>query len=254
VPVDSCLVAHPAVEEVLVAGRFGACAEVTIRVGAATGDRIVVATPTAAGVEVPAGVRVIGDDELDAGRRAWIFDEVAGRRFRISARSFFQTRTDGAAALVEAVRAAGGDELAAAGRVVDAYAGVGLFGVTAVPAGAGLTAVEVSPSSAADARVNLAAARPDAPTRVVRAKVERWRPRRADVVIADPARTGLGAEAAATLAATGASTVVLVSCEAAALARDVRLLGGHGFRHDGSTVVDLFPHTHHIEVVTRLIR
>ena len=89
---------------------------------------------------------------------------------------------------------------------------------------------------------------------MVRAKFERWRARPADVVIADPARAGLGKPGAAVVAGTGAHTVVLVSCEAAALARDVRLLVDHGFTYGGSTVVDLFPHTHHVEVVTRLSR
>jgi 23S rRNA (uracil1939-C5)-methyltransferase len=258
VPVDSCLVAHPAIEALLVRGRFDGCDEVTVRVGAATGDRLVVGTPTATGIDLPEGLaaatRLVGDDELDAGKRAWIFDEVAGRRFRISARSFFQTRPDGAAALVGAVGRAGGDELVGATRVVDAYAGVGLFGATVVPAGAALVAIEASPSSAADARINLEAARPDASNHVARSTVERWRPRRADVVIADPARAGLDRASAAVLARTGAGALVLVSCDAAALARDARLLLGHGFRHRGSEVIDLFPHTHHVEVVSSFVR
>ena len=112
VPVGRCLVAHPAVEALLVGGRFAGCGEVTIRVGAATGERLVVASPAAGGVVLPAelaaGTTVVGDDELDGGRRAWIHEEVAGRRFRISARSFFQARPDGAAALVDEVRRAGG--------------------------------------------------------------------------------------------------------------------------------------------------
>jgi 23S rRNA (uracil1939-C5)-methyltransferase len=53
---------------------------------------------------------------------------------------------------------------------------------------------------------------------------------------------------------TGATHLVLVSCDPASLGRDAALLQGHGFRHDGSTLVDLFPHTPHVEVVTRFIR
>ena len=45
--------------------------------------------------------------------------------------------------------------------------------------------------------------------------------------------------------------LVLVSCDAVSLARDAALLAGHGYRHAGSVVVDLFPHTPHVEVVTR---
>ena len=44
--------------------------------------------------------------------------------------------------------------------------------------------------------------------------------------------------------------VVLVSCDAASLGRDVALLQGAGFSLTRLTPVDLFPHTFHVEVVT----
>jgi 23S rRNA (uracil1939-C5)-methyltransferase len=257
IPVDSCLVAHPRVDEILAVGRFNGCDEVTIRVGSTTGDCMVMASPTADGVSVPHGpvpIRVVGTDELDRGRRAWIHEEVAGVRFRVSARSFFQTRPDGAAALADVVRRAGGDELTAASRVLDAYAGVGLFAATVIAPGARVIAVESNPSSVADARVNLAQGMEAGLAAVVRSRVERWRPRPVDVVIADPSRQGLGRDAAAVLARTGASVLVLVSCDAASLGRDARLLAAHGFDHDRSVLVDLFPHTHHVEVVSRFTR
>jgi 23S rRNA (uracil1939-C5)-methyltransferase len=245
VDVDDCLVAHPLLVEVMAAGRFGDASEVTLRCGVRTGERLVVVSPTAEGVTVPAGVTVVGDDELTAGHRAWFHEDVAGRRLRVSARSFFQARPDGADALVDAVRAglAGAPE----GRLVDAYGGVGLFGAT-VGADRPVTLVEWSASSVADARVNL----PDA--RVLRLDVAKWRPSPAAAVVADPARTGLGKAAAEVLAGTGASHLVLVSCDPASLGRDAGLLAGHGFVHDGTQLVDLFPHTPHVEAVTRFIR
>jgi tRNA/tmRNA/rRNA uracil-C5-methylase (TrmA/RlmC/RlmD family) len=114
------------------------------------------------------------------------------------------------------------------------------------PAGAAFVAVEQSASACADARVNLA----PLGARVIRTAVERWRPSRADLVIADPPRTGLGKAAVARLAATGAGRLVLVSCDAAALARDVGLLAARGFRFRHATVLDLFPQTPHVEVVS----
>jgi 23S rRNA (uracil1939-C5)-methyltransferase len=45
--------------------------------------------------------------------------------------------------------------------------------------------------------------------------------------------------------------VVLVSCDPVSLARDAALLAGHGYRHDATDVLDLFPGTHHVEAVTR---
>ncbi len=264
VTVGSCLVAHPLAEEILADGRFGSATEVTVRVGARTGERLVVATPTAAGVRVPDGVTVVGDDELRAGRPAAYHEEVGGRRLRISARSFFQCRPDGAEALATAAAAALGPpptdspsrapaSASASGdgarpRLLDAYCGVGLFGAL-LGDGWDVTGVESSRSSTADAAVNLAALQPGAT--VVTSRMERWRPEPMDAVIADPARAGLGRDAARRLAATGAPVLVLISCDPASLARDTNLLAGHGYRLDNVTVVDLFGHTSHVETVAR---
>lgn len=249
-----CPVAHPALDELLVEGRFGDADEVVLRAGVATGERLAVVHPTADGVVLPPDVVVVGTDELRAGRRAWFHEEVGGRRYRVSARSFFQARPDGAQALVDAVLAAAGPAAEGAGTVIDAYAGVGLFAAVLAERGAPGTdrrvvAVERSASSAADARVNLAGL----PARVVKVAVERFRARPADLVVADPARSGLGAAGVRALVAARSPVLVLVSCDPAALARDVTLLADAGYRLDASHLVDLFPHTHHVEVVSRFL-
>jgi 23S rRNA (uracil1939-C5)-methyltransferase len=261
VELDHCLVAHPRLDELIVDGRFPDASYVTLRVGAATGERLALVAPTRAGVSLPDDVRVVGADELAAGSTsdtdAWIHDDVAGRRWRVSAGSFFQTRTDGADALVGIVRAMAADVLDHdTGVLFDAYSGVGLFAGALLdgrgdPSG-GWRAVtaESASSSVADARVNLA----DLDVRIVETTVERVRAPRADLVVADPSRAGLGSAAAAVVAATRAERVVLVSCDPAAAGRDVDLLKSRGYRPVESIVVDLFPHTHHTEVVTRFDR
>ena len=254
---ESCLVAHPLLEEMLVEGDFAEATEVTLRVAPGTGERLAVVDPGVDGVIVPRDVLVVGSRALKEGRRAWIHDEVAGRRWRISARSFFQTRADGATALIDAVARALGDDLAGA-RVVDAYAGVGLFAGSLLagelPPGVGratsAVAVERSASSVADARHNLQ----DLPVRVIKSDVDAWRSSSADVVVADPSRAGLGRRAVEVLASTEAHVLVLVSCDAASLGRDAALLAGHGYRLEGAELVDLFPQTHHVEVVSRFAR
>ena len=80
---------------------------------------------------------------------------------------------------------------------------------------------------------------------------ERWPAVEVPLVVADPARAQPGA---AVVAATNASRVVLVSCDPVAMARDTALLGTHGYRHEGSLVLDLFPQTPHAEVVTTFTR
>jgi 23S rRNA (uracil1939-C5)-methyltransferase len=249
IELDSCLVLHPLLDQLVREGNFGRAGSVTLRCGARTGERMAIVSPSADGVVLPDDVRVVGSDELHAGRRAWFHEEIAGVRFRISAPSFFQARPDGADALVAAVDAAVGpiDDHT---RVVDAYAGVGLFSATVARDAASIVAVERSASSNADARINLA----DLRARVVRADVERLRPTPADVVIADPARAGLGRRAVERLAATGASVLALVSCDPAAFARDVGLLRDAGYELERTTLVDLFGHNSHIELVSTFRR
>jgi 23S rRNA (uracil1939-C5)-methyltransferase len=249
VEVDSCLISHPLVEEIVADGRFGAAKEVTIRVGARTGDRLVVVSPTAEGVRVPDGVEVVGTDHLASGHRAWIHEEVAGRRWRVSAGSFFQASAEGAEALVDVVTGMVEAHAPAAERLVDLCCGVGLFAGT-VGARRHVTGVERSASAVADARHNLA----EIDARLVKVALGRWRPSAADVVVADPARSGLGKEGISAVAATGASLCVLVSCDPASLGRDAGLLAAAGFEHRGSTVLDLFGHTSHIEVISTFYR
>ena len=245
VGIGHCLVAHPAIDDLIANGRFGGAREVTLRVGAATGERLVRVDPTVpADLLVPAGVRVVGADQLAAGRRAWFSEEVAGRRFRVSADSFFQSRTDGAAALVAAVREAGGDAWGG-GHLVDLYGGVGLF-ASCLGEGMAVTLVESNRSSIADARHNLA----DRAATIVKVAAGRWRPSPADIVVADPPRAGLGKDVVERITATDAGRVVLVSCDPASYGRDAGLLAATGYRLGSTTLVDLFPHTPHVELVS----
>ena len=144
-------------------------------------------------------------------------------------------------------------ELDGARLVVDAYAGVGMFAVCATDPATRVIAIETSRSALGDAAHNLA----DRDAEIVRGEVGGWRVAAdadVDVVIADPARSGLGKPGVNALARTDAPVLVLVSCDPASLGRDARLLADAGYRHERSAVVDTFPHTTHVEVVTRFVR
>jgi 23S rRNA (uracil1939-C5)-methyltransferase len=240
--VSGCLVAHPLLEELVREGRFGLATEVTLRCGARTGERLVVVDASAPGWQADS-IR-LPEDVVVADRRedAFYHEEVAGRRWRISAGSFFQARPDGADLLVERVAAMLPER---PGRVLDAYSGVGLLSA-AVPTAHTIVAVESNPFAVADAKVNLAGF--DA--RVVCSDVERWTPEPVDTVVADPARRGLGKAGVEIVAETGAGMVVLVSCDAGSLGRDAAGLVARGYRLRASEVLDMFPHTPHVEVVS----
>lgn len=151
---------------------------------------------------------------------------------------------DGVDALSALVESAAAD-LGAPSRAVDLYSGVGLFGGVLAERGWSVTAVEGATSAANDARANLG----DLDARVVRGDVTRWQPSPAELVVADPSRTGLGRKGVAVVAATGAGRLVLISCDAMSLGRDTAMLRQVGFALTSLTQVDLFPHTFHVEVV-----
>ncbi len=258
VTVEDCLIAHPLVAELVSDGTFGDAAEVVLRVGARTGERLALVSPSAEGVHLPDDVTVIGSDELRSGRRAWYHEEVAGRRWRISATSFFQSRPDGADALVAQVVREVADLAPDARRMVDLCCGVGLFAGALADQRAqrpdaqrsAVLAVERHRPAVVDAQHNLGAD----DVRVIRSSLEQWRPSSAEVVVADPARAGLGRRGVDAVAATGADLCVLVSCDPASLGRDAALMDAKEYRHVRSTVVDLFPNTSHVEVISSFVR
>lgn len=240
----SCLVAHPTIRALLPELRLDGDVEATVRTSVATG---------AIGVRWD---RRLGDvrglpPSVVHGGSAVLHEDVAGRRLRVSLGSFFQSGPAAADLLVAAVRRAA-PELTEAGNVVDAYAGIGMFGACATSPDAHVVAVETSRSAVADAAENLIGRSHE----IVRGEVGGWRARpdfAADVVVADPARSGLGAPGVTALARLAAPVLVLISCDPASLGRDSRLLAAAGYAHECSEVVDTFPHTTHVEAVSRFV-
>jgi tRNA/tmRNA/rRNA uracil-C5-methylase (TrmA/RlmC/RlmD family) len=140
----------------------------------------------------------------------------------------------------------------------DLHAGVG-FLAAAVRAARGrgdeatpLTLVEPYRSAARAARRNL----PDAEVAVGRtaeAYLDRHRglPRRA-LVLTDPPRSGLEPPLRAALARWKPLRLLMLSCDPATWARDTGFLLGHGFTLAHLELMDLFPSTHHVEVLAVL--
>jgi len=252
VEVDSCLVAHPLLEELIVDGRFPGAGEVVLRVGARTGDRL--ASPDRLASRGRGAGRARVPEGTNIGRRAYIHEEIAGRRWRFSAGSFAQPGPLAAELLVAAVSAAAGGE---PGPILDLYAGVGVLGGALAGPSRSLVAVEGGAAGAGDAAVNLAEV---AGAVVITADVadalgaDPVASSHPGVVIADPSRSGLGAAVVEGIAALGPAVLVLVSCDPASLGLDAGLLARAGYHLEGVDVLDLFPGTFHVECVSRLVR
>jgi 23S rRNA (uracil1939-C5)-methyltransferase len=140
------------------------------------------------------------------------------------------------------------------GRLLDLYAGVGLFAVSAAAArGVDVTAVEGDRVAAADLTGNAASAA--GPVEAVHQSVEdfvrgaRARAEPPATVIADPPRTGLSKEALDGIVALRPARAIYVSCDVATLARDARRLVDAGYAITQIDALDLFPNTPHVETV-----
>ena len=75
-----------------------------------------------------------------------------------------------------------------------------------------------------------------------------------EVIVADPPRAGAGQEVCHAMANTGAQCIVLVSCDPAAASRDLHDLCEKGYHIADMRAWDLFPYTHHFEVMTALTK
>lgn len=141
--------------------------------------------------------------------------------------------------------------------VLDLYCGMGNFSVPLALAGAEVTGIEGSPESIHWAKRNaeangvtarfIAADVHDSLRRMVKKQ------QRADIILLDPPRAGIGA-AAMLLPDLQAERIIYISCDPATLARDLALLCGKGFRLMRLLPLDMFPQTSHIESVAVLER
>jgi 23S rRNA (uracil1939-C5)-methyltransferase len=148
------------------------------------------------------------------------------------------------------------DRIEPASRVIDLYAGGGLFSVaSAVVRGARVTAVEGDRIAASDLKAN--AAQAGGLVEAVHQAVETFAfgtRDRFDTLILDPPRTGMSKEAMAGAVSLRARQIVYVSCDVATLARDARRLVDGGYQLRRIDAFDMFPNTPHVETVAEFGR
>ena len=175
---------------------------------------------------------------------------MAGRRYRVSAESFFQVNTAGAEALVDVVK--GYLEPGPQDVLLDAYCGVGLFALALASLAKEVIGIEASPSACEDLAYNAGEL---TNLTIHEGAVEEVLPallaqeQRADLVVMDPPRAGAGAAVLRDLAALRPRRIVYVSCDPATLARDSVFLLSEGYRLVEAQPVDMFPQTYHVETV-----
>ena len=208
-------------------------------------------------VNTKKGNTILGPENITLYGPGYIEDTLCGLQFRLSPHSFYQINHHQAQRLYEAAIAQAG--ITKADTVLDLYCGVGTITLCMAKAAGKVIGVEVVPQAVADARDN--AARNgienaeffcgDAGEAALALEAKGIQ---ADVVVVDPPRKGLNADAIEALTRFNPRRIVYVSCDPATLARDVALLKERGFRLQNAMAADLFPRCSHVETIVLLGR
>jgi 23S rRNA (uracil1939-C5)-methyltransferase len=234
VPIEFCAVLQPWMNEVLpqLQGRLRGLAGVELRYGVNTGETLITPSLEGRGVALPSG-------------QPDYHEELLGRRFRVSAGSFFQVNTGVAGELARLLI----EELQLDGteRVADLYAGVGAFACLLSPHAGAVVAVEAAPEAIDDGRLNSGFLEN---VRYRKGTVANVLPQLSpppEVVVLDPPRSGCERGVITTLLAQSPRRIAYVSCDPATLARDARLLVDGGYALRSLRMIDMFPQTYHVE-------
>lgn len=180
--------------------------------------------------------------------------------FEIHPRAFFQPNTLQAERIYSQVLQLAGlldESKLSQARVLDLYCGTGTIGLCMAPYVGHVTGVELNPEAVLNAEQNAALNDIHNVTfiagdvGVILANGE-LNLEEIDLVVVDPPRAGLFAQAIDQIKLINAPTLIYVSCNPESLVRDLALLIKHGYKVETIQPIDMFPHTHHIEHVVKL--
>lgn len=187
----------------------------------------------------------------------YIEDVLCGKKFKISAKSFYQVNSVQTEVLYnKAVEFA---DLRGKETVIDAYCGIGTIGIIASDKAGQVIGIETEPAAVKNASENAKlnsvknykVIGGDAGKIMSKLVAEGKRP---DVVFADPPRAGCTKEFLQAIVKCAPKKLVYVSCNPDTLARDAAFLSRNGYKVTKIQPVDLFPHTDHVEVVSCFVK
>jgi len=187
--------------------------------------------------------------------REYIFEEMEGLKFKINAKSFYQTNSEQAYVLYKVTREFAdlkGNEI-----VYDLYTGTGTIAQFISKKAKKVVGIEAVPEAIADAKVNaqfnninnvefyvgdMKNVFNDAFIK------ENGIP---DVIVTDPPRDGMHKDVVKQMLNIAPKKIVYVSCNSATQARDLALMDQY-YKVTKIQPVDMFPQTHHVENVVLL--
>lgn len=206
----------------------------------------------------------ISDQKIEVFKGSeYIEEEMEGLRFRVNAKSFYQTNSLQAYELYKVARKFAGldskaDDDSQLPLVYDLYTGAGTIANFVARNARKVIGIEYVAEAIEDAKLNskvngitntdfYAGDMKDILTDSF--IQEHGRP---DVMIIDPPRAGMHEDVVKVILNTRPQVIVYVSCNPATQARDLALLD-NSYKVTDVQPVDMFPHTHHVENVVRLV-
>jgi 23S rRNA (uracil1939-C5)-methyltransferase len=187
--------------------------------------------------------------------RDHIFEEMEGLKFKINAKSFYQTNSEQAFELYKITRdfaSLTGNEL-----VYDLYTGTGTIAQFVAKNAKKVIGVEAVPDAISAAKENAQLNNIENVEFYVGDMKKVFNEEfinthgKPDIVITDPPRDGMHGDVVVQLLNLGAEKIVYVSCNSATQARDLALLDSK-YKVIKVQPVDMFPQTHHVENVVLL--
>jgi 23S rRNA (uracil1939-C5)-methyltransferase len=187
--------------------------------------------------------------------RDHIFEEMEGLRFKINAKSFYQTNSKQAYELYKITRDLAG--LTGKELVYDLYTGTGTIAQFVAKKAKKVIGVESVPEAIEDAKKNAEYNQIENAKFYVGDMKEVFTTNfiskhgQPDVIITDPPRDGMHKKVVEQILHISPKKIVYVSCNSATQARDLALMK-EKYRIAKTQAVDMFPQTHHVENVVLL--
>jgi len=186
--------------------------------------------------------------------RDYIYEELLGLKFKVSAFSFFQTNSLGAEKLYEKAREYIGEIKGSA--VFDLYSGTGTIAQMLAKSAGHVTGVEIVPEAVEAAKVNAKLNNLENCDFLAGdvLKVLDDIKEKPDYIVLDPPRAGIMPKAMEKIINYSVDRIVYISCVPTSLARDLEPLLAAGYKLQKVACVDMFPQTKGVESCVLLER
>ncbi len=217
--------------------------------------------PSVCGVELNINSKntnvILGEKYINLCGERELSDTLCGNEFRISPASFYQVNHDQTEKLYDiAVNFATEDGAKSA---LDLYCGIGTITLALAKRMNAVIGVEVVPQAIENAKKNakrngLSNTEFFCADAGEAALMLSKRGEHPDAIVVDPPRKGLSPDVIEAIGEMSPKTLVYVSCDAATLARDLKLIVEKGYAVKTIQPVDMFPRTKHVECAVKLCR